>query len=414
VDRVDRSGLRLASAVLASVAVAEAAVLLLRPRDQLARVPANDVPPATSYFSRPELQRAERFRGPQRWLAVGTLAVEAGALAWLVARPPGPLRRRHRRPILAAAAAGAGITTGMTVVTLPLDAIARRRAKDVGLVTQRWGAWAGDVLKMAAIDAVVAAGGTALGVALMRRLPQSWWVAGAGAVVTLAAGLMYAQPVVLDPLFNRFTALPAGTTRDDVLEIAGRAGVRIGTIQVMDASRRTTAANAYVTGLGPTKRVVLYDTLIDRYSREELRSVLAHELAHVQHDDVPRGLLYVLLVAPAGMLAIAQLTGALRRDRGAKAGAAAVPALMASAAVVSAGIGLVANGLSRRVEARADATTLQLTGEPDAFIGFQRRVALQNVSDPDPPRGFQLLYGTHPTTMQRIAIARRAAAEERR
>ena len=91
---------------------------------------------------------------------------------------------------------------------------------------------------------------------------------------------------MLDPLFNDFTPLPEGETRSDVLELAAAAGVKVGEVFSVDASRRTTAANAYVAGLGPTKRVVLYDTLLDRYSRDEVRVVVAHELAHVRNRDV--------------------------------------------------------------------------------------------------------------------------------
>src|SRR5205085_6559223 len=132
---------------------------------------------------------------------------------------------------------------------------------------------------------------------------------GAGTVVvgTIFTAL---APVVLDPVFNDFTPLPEGETRSDVLDLAYAAGVRVGEVYSVDASRRTTAANAYVTGLGPTKRVVLFDTLLDRYSRDEVRLVVAHELAHVRHRDVQRSVLYAAIVAPAAALAVQRLSGA--------------------------------------------------------------------------------------------------------
>ena len=102
-----------------------------------------------------------------------------------------------------------------------------------------------------------------------------------------------------------------------MLELAAAAGVKVGEVYSVDASRRTTAANAYVAGLGPTKRVVLFDTLLDRYSRDEVRVVVAHELAHVRNRDVPReGWLYAALVAPAAALAVQRAElGALARAR---------------------------------------------------------------------------------------------------
>jgi STE24 endopeptidase len=117
--------------------------------------------------------------------------------------------------------------------------------------------------------------------------------------------------VLLDPVFNDYTPLPEGETRSDVLHLARAAGVGVKGIYSVDASRRTTAANAYVTGLGPTKRVVLFDTLLDRYGRDEVRVVVAHELAHVRHRDVPRGVAYAAIVAPGLALATQRLSWAL-------------------------------------------------------------------------------------------------------
>ena len=110
--------------------------------------------------------------------------------------------------------------------------------------------------------------------------------------------IVYPSPVVIDPVFNKFDELPQGELRSEVLELAERAGVDVGEVYRVDASRRTTGANAYVAGLGHTKRVVLYDNLIEDFTPDEVRSVVAHELAHVKHDDVPRGLLWLALVAP--------------------------------------------------------------------------------------------------------------------
>ena len=134
----------------------------------------------------------------------------------------------------------------------------------------------------------------------IRRFGRDWWAPGAAAVAGFAVVFTYLGPVVLDPMFNQFTALPAGETREDVLDLARRAGVEVGEVYEVDASRRTTAANAYVTGLGHTKRVVLYDTLLKEFTPAETRLVVAHELGHVRHKDVPGGLLWLALVAPFG------------------------------------------------------------------------------------------------------------------
>jgi STE24 endopeptidase len=222
---------------------------------------------------------------------------------------------------------------------------------------------------------------------------------------------------VLDPIFNRFTPLERGAVRADVLDLARRAGVEVGQVYEMDASRRTTAANAYVAGLGRTKRVVLYDNLVGKFTREEVRLVVAHELAHVHHRDLPNGLLYLAIVAPMGLFAVAQVTRGLApaRDR---PGPEALPALALGIAVLSFGITTVSNQISRRVEARADSFALQLTREPDPFISFERRIVVRNVAEPDPPGWATSVFGTHPPPIERIgagvAFARslgRAATE---
>jgi STE24 endopeptidase len=395
-------------AIVVAVVVAEAAVALMWPRHGVIEpAPVR----AASYFSRTELERARDFRRPQVLLGLGAMVVELGLLALLVARPPRRLRGPFRRPILAAAAAGAALSVLVSVAPLPVQVVARQRAKDVGLVTQSWPGYGFDLVRSWAIGAVFAGIGAAIAVGLIRRMPRTWWIPGSVAVVAFGAITTYAGPIVLDPIFNRFTPLPAGRTRSDVLDLARKAGVDVGQVYVMDASRRTTAANAYVNGLGHTKRVVLYDNLLDDFSRDETRLVVAHELGHVRYDDLPRGLIWLAIVTPYGLFAASRMTLRLAPQEE-RPGPAVLPALALSVAVIVFLITTVSSQLSRRVEARADSYSLQLTDEPDAFISFQRRIALKNVSDPDPWDWTSFLFGTHPTTVDRIGTG--VAAREGR
>ena len=141
-----------------------------------------------------------------------------------------------------------------------------------------------------------------------------------------------------------------------MLDLAERADVDVGEVYRVDASRRTTGANAYVAGLGHTKRVVLYDNLIEDFTPAEVRSVVAHELAHVKHDDVPRGLCSSRLIAPAGDAAGAAAHRAARAGRTRRG--PVVPALALSLALVSFGGQIAGSYVSRGVEARADAFAL--------------------------------------------------------
>jgi STE24 endopeptidase len=393
------SRVRVVWPALLAAAAAETARRLLAPRAPSLAPVRVDV---QTYFTTAEIDRGRRYARPQLALMMTRSTLEAVALAQLVRRPPRALRRAWPAPVAGGAATAAGLSLALSLPTLPLRAASRRRAMAVGLDTQAWGSWAGDVAKASAIQTVFSAAGGAAVIAATRRFPRSWWAPmGVGAVV-FGAGLAALGPVVLDPIFNDFEPLPDGETRADVLGLARDAGVTVGEVYSVDASRRTTAANAYVTGLGPTKRVVLFDTLLDRYNRDEIRLVVAHELAHVRHRDVIRGVLYAAIVAPAAALAVQRLSWELSSERGTPA---TLPAVALSAMLITGPVGLIGNRLSRAMERRADHFALELAGAPDAFVSFERTIALQNVADVDPPRWVSRLLATHPPTAERIGAA---------
>ena len=394
-----RRSWRLPVALVTAVVVAEAAVLVMRPRD---RGPEPLPVEPRAYFSQAQIEKAEEFRTGQLWIYVAQTAIGLGVLVLFVRRPPERLAGL-RRPVAAGAAVAAAISVAAGIAALPLAAVARERAKDVGLVTQDWVGYAGDVAKSQAIAAGFAALGGAVLVFGMRRFGRRWWLPGAAVVVAFGVITTYAGPVVLDPLFNDFERLPRGELRADVLELARRADVDVGEVYEIDASRRTTAANAYVTGFGRTKRVVLYDNLIKDFEPDETRLVVAHELGHVHHRDVRNGLIWLVLVAPFGTWAAAVLAERLA-PRDAALGPRAVPAVALSLALVAPVISIVSNQLSRDVERRADAFSLELTRDPRTFMAFQERIAVKNVSDPDPPAVVRFLLGTHPSTIQRIGM----------
>ncbi|MEA2444510.1 MAG: endopeptidase [Thermoleophilales bacterium] len=403
-----RFGLPLAVGL--AVAAAGVATLALRPRE--GQIEPAEVEPR-AYFSDQQLDRARDFRGPQRVLALTNLALTGVALALVALRPPQRLREAlaRGRPWRTAAATGAGLSVALALVTLPIAAVMHQRSRDYGLATQGWAGWMADLAKSSGIGALFAALGAMLLLWLLRRFPRRWWVAGSVAVVALAVIFSYVSPVVLDPIFNKFQRLPAGQLRSDVLDLARRSNVDVGEVYKVDASRRTTAVNAYVNGIGHTKRVVLYDNLIDRFPRDQINSVVAHELGHVRHRDVPRGLLWVAIAAPASVLAtqrLAELWAAPGASLGEGRGSAtplAIPAVLLALGLVSFLTQIPGNAMSRAIERRADAYALDLTQDPAALIGLQRRLAVDNVAEPDPPGWVQALFGTHPTTVERIGGA---------
>ena len=399
--------LRIGATAVAAVLIAEAAVLLLRPKgEQIDPVPVRE----SKYFDPGQVERAEDYRDGQRLLTVGEIAVGAAVLLALALGRPRVARRwleaLARRPVLGAAVAGAAISLALALAQLPLSAIAHERSVDVGISTQGFGDWLADAGKSIAISAALAGLGAALLLALVRRLPRGWWPIAAAGVVLYAIAFVVLAPILLAPLFNDFRKLPPGAARDEILHLADRADVDVGEVYSVDASRRSTSLNAYVSGLGPTKRVVVYDNLLSGVERPALRSVLAHELAHAHNQDIWRGIAFLAIVAPAGMLFVYLAGTALARRGGADPGSpAALPAYALAIGVATGVLGIAGNQLSRDVEAEADAFALRLTHDPQALIDLQTRLADRNLTDPEPPGWARFVFGTHPTTLERIGAA---------
>jgi STE24 endopeptidase len=219
----------------------------------------------------------------------------------------------------------------------------------------------------------------------------------------------FVYPVVVEPLFNHFTPMKAGPLRSDVFRLAEQEHVHIGDVLVADASRRTTTLNAYVSGFGSTRRVVVYDTLLDGLPQAQIEMIVAHELGHAKHDDVLLGTTLGALGSAFGIGLLGLVLGSRRvlerADARGLADARAVPLVLALAVVGSLLASPVQNTISRAIEARADRTALEATHDPETFIEMQRQLALRSLADPTPPAWSQFWFGSHPTTLQRIGMA---------
>jgi STE24 endopeptidase len=296
------------------------------------------------------------------------------------------------------------------LLTLPLGARAEAVRREVGLSTRTWGTWAVDVGKGVLVSAALSALVVLVVVALARAAPRLWWAWGAGAVAAVVVVVSFAYPVVVEPVFNRFTPLPAGELRDDLLALAAADGVAVDDVLVADASRRTSSLNAYVSGFSGTRRIVVYDTLLEQATPDEVALVVAHELAHAKERDVVTGTLLGALGAAAAVVAlflVLSWTPLLGRTGASGAGdPRVVPLLLALIAVGSLLVAPVSNLVSRRIEARADVHALDLTRDPALFVETQKRLARTNLSDLDPNPVAFVLFATHPSTTERLALAR--------
>jgi STE24 endopeptidase len=301
------------------------------------------------------------------------------------------------------------------LATLPFDLAVRGNALDYGLTRQSLGGWFRDQAVSLLVSWVFAGGTVLVVLVAARRSPRRWplWAGIAGAVLTVLGSWVY--PVVVEPLFNHFTSLPQGELRTRIFALAAKEKVPISDVLVADASRRTTTLNAYVSGFGSTRRVVLYDNLVDSEPQRETLLVVAHELGHARHHDVLTG----TVLGAAGVVFGSGLLGLLlsRRRLLDRAGVAdagqpeVVALLLALTAVGSLLVSPVQNTISRAIEARADRASLQATGDYAGFEKVQRALATRSLADPEPPWLSQFWFGSHPTALQRIGMAR--ALEQR-
>lgn len=370
--------------------------------------------PATQVFSAKEIARSEHVSGLLRHAAWGNVVLGvlvAGVLGFtrlgsaVVARLPGWW---WVKVVLACLLA----TGAVAIALLPLGWRAQRVELSEGLSHQEWGSWFGDRAIGLGVNWVFTAVALVLVVGLARWAPRSWPLWGALTAATLAVFGSFVYPVAVEPLFNHFTSMPAGPLRSEVFALARREHVRLDDVLVADASRRTTTLNAYVSGFGSTRRVVVYDTLLEGLPPAQVEAIVAHELGHARHDDVLVGTVLGALGAAfgVGLLGMVISRRGVLRQAGVRGlgDPGAVPLLLALTVVGSLLASPVQNTISRAIEARADRASLAATGDPETFIQVQKQLALRSLSDPTPPAWSQFWFGSHPTTLQRIGMAEAA------
>ncbi|HKP52577.1 MAG TPA: M48 family metallopeptidase [Chloroflexia bacterium] len=295
-----------------------------------------------------------------------------------------------------------------TLISLPLDFYSGYILPHrYGLSTQSMGGWALDNVKELALSAVFGLGGLELLYWLLRTWPDWWWAIMAGLVWLFMVAMAQLAPVLLMPLFYKMRPLDDPALTQRLTSLAEQAGTRVRGVYVMDMSSRTTAANAMLTGMGHTRRIILGDTLLEGYTHDEIETVLAHELAHHVHNDMPKGLVAEAALLLAGMWVASHVLAWGVAAFGFK-GIADVANLPLFAVAMSV-FGLVAmpagNFMSRQMERAADRYALRVTGKSAAFRSVMLKLAGQNLSDADPPAWVRFLFHSHPSVSERIQAA---------
>lgn len=371
--------------------------------------------PAHTWFDEGFLELARAYQRPRQIVGVAAellrVAVAVALITSAAARRlvAAVADRLGGRPWLAGATVAAGAVVAVDLLAFPLAFwVGYVHDGAYGMRAPGLGGWLVDWLARRAPGWLAAAGLAAGGYWLAVRSPRAWPATAGLAGAAAVAVAVTAAPLILEPLTHRTTPLAAGPVAEAVTATAAASHAEVSDIAVADASRRSPRQNAYVSGLGPTRRIVMFDTLVDGRSPQEAAMVVAHELAHDEHGDVGRA----TLAGAAGVVVGAYALWFLLRwrvRRGRQAGLADSGAAgLVVGVVLLAGVAAtpVESAFSRRVEAAADWRALQLTDDPATFERVKVGMARANLAAPERPRLLHWWWGTHPTTAQRLTLAR--------
>jgi STE24 endopeptidase len=297
-------------------------------------------------------------------------------------------------------------TVALSVPSLPLEWYAQFRLEErFGFNTTTQKLWWMDRLKGLLLGIALGYPLLVLVLKLVEWMGSWWWLWAWGALLGFQLLLLVLAPVLILPLFNKFTPLPEGTLRERLLKLAERTRFRARSIQVMDGSKRSRHSNAFFTGFGGFRKIVLFDTLILQLAELELEAVLAHEIGHFKKKHIPKTLLASALGSLAAFWLIALLAQQdwFYRSFGFDPGSI-VPALLLFglvSGVITFWFSPLAHWWSRRYEYQADAYAAEVMNEPGSLIGALRKLNEKNLSNLTPHPLYSRFYYSHPTLLER-------------
>ena len=357
------------------------------------------------------LERADELSALRLPLAIARLVTPIAALWLFVASGRSARLRRRlmergiRNQWLLVAAYSVILTAGLFLLELPFGYAGYLLRRGFGLTAEAPVAW----LLRTAAEAGVAAIPFVLGVTglywLLRRFPRRWWVVASGGYLLFSLAFVYLQPLVITPLFFEQRPLANPELQARILQMAARIGVAVDEVLVIDASKQGNEGNAYVTGIGGSTRIVLYDTLVETYPPDELLSVVGHEMGHWREQHIWKALALSWLMTPPALLATRRILEGLLPRWGVRAPSdvAGLPFLLLLLSLATLATLPLQNWQSRRWEERADQIAVEATGDSDAVARTFARLARQNLSDPTPGPLVESMFATHPAIGRRVA-----------
>jgi len=376
--------------------------------------PKRDVqPPAKRHFEvnvTPEMIRHSRIYDVLYFVdfayGIGVLVLILGT-GWS-SRMRAFASRHVRWPFVAAMLYFVLLSIATAILTFPLDLYGGFIVPhQFDLTNQSFAAWMGDFGKALAVNLVIFAPIAAVALILIRRIRRWWLALWIGSIPLIILGVL-AQPLIIDPLFNNFQPLRDASLRQALLEEASRAGIENKRVYEVDKSKQTKEMNAYVTGIGPSARIVMWDTLLAKLDRDEILAVMGHEMGHYVLKHLWKGIAFTIAITFFGFFIAQRLFewGLARWGAGwridGRADAAAIPWLLAVSSILAFLLSPVYSGYSRHVEHQADVFGLELTHLNEAMASSFVKFAEDSKADPRPPRFIEWWRYSHPSLGRRI------------
>jgi STE24 endopeptidase len=281
------------------------------------------------------------------------------------------------------------------------------------LSNQRFRSWAWDQIKGYLLGLVLSVLLAELVYLLIRHFPQLWWLIAWAAFTALFIFFAQIAPVVLFPIFYKFRPLENDSLRERLTRLSEKAGTRVRGVYEWKLSEKSNKANAALTGLGATRRIILADTLLQNYSEDEIEAVLAHELGHHVHKHIFKSIIVQAIITFAGFWVV-KYAVAVSVAEGwfiSKSDFANLPLIILVSTVMSLLLVPFLNAYSRTNERQADRYAWKSIPSVEPFVTAMNRLAEQNLAERNPSRLVEILFHSHPPISKRVSAAEAWAAK---